>query len=291
MVDLDDLLEPGPGMVRFTTEAFEIARHIAIRGWNARRAENFLPPTDDLTGSCKFGSLFLRALFGGEIKGSADHQYVVLDGEILDFSRDATDVRDLADPYRHDPAWFRDGDLLESLESCLPRVEGWIEQFAQHYSERRNEPMNLEEQRDTLEAQLDVLKFRLGVVGIEKVEIEIGPDGNGDMAMSHISAPGLDERTLDNLMCREVPIIPATCGFDCQIDFSEPFQKLDLYTFVRRVAVNLARYALQETGEQGPGIIDITMGDGNGEAVVEGMSVHAGRYLEETATCETRMDL
>jgi len=143
-------LEPSPENVR-------MAREFVLQCWRARAAELGREEPHDLSSSCMFSSLFAQAVFGGEIRGNYEHQFVALsDGRILDLNESADDVRFLrersltqphgwhrpnprifwhqvwiSDPHDHDPAWFGCPDHLESMRSCQPRVQHWLALFAQ----------------------------------------------------------------------------------------------------------------------------------------------------------------
>lgn len=86
---------------------------------------------EDLSGSCKFSSLFVAACFGGTVRGNERHQFAVVDGEIVDLNAQAADVHGNPAAYRHDPAFFGNPDHLESLVSCVPRVKEWLREFSE----------------------------------------------------------------------------------------------------------------------------------------------------------------
>jgi hypothetical protein len=129
--ELEEWLEDDTdGRVPCTPEAVEAARAFVFAKWKERAAERMEKEPVDLSRSCKFGSLFVKMVFGGHVEGHVDHQYNVVGGEIVDLSADAADVRRLALPYRHDPLFFGNEEHLESLASCFARVEGWAAEFA-----------------------------------------------------------------------------------------------------------------------------------------------------------------
>ncbi len=120
--------------IEFTPEIIAAARSFAFRKWQERSAERGLPPPHDLSNSCKFTSLFAQSLFGGEIRGNYFHFHVRLpSGERIDLNEQATDVQAIKDrgsnPYLHERAFMRSRDVRESLKSCRPRVEQWVEEF------------------------------------------------------------------------------------------------------------------------------------------------------------------
>lgn len=110
-----------------------IAGRVALEGWRERASERGRPVPADLSGSCKFTSLLAQRLFGGRLRGNADHQFLELPGgERLDLNADAADVRDLQargiDPWRHDPLFWHNPDHRASLRSCAARVAIWEEE-------------------------------------------------------------------------------------------------------------------------------------------------------------------
>lgn len=112
----------------------DLAREFVLRKWRERAAERGLSVPRDLSGSCKFSSLFASRLFGLEMRGNEDHQFCIHpDGSIFDLNADAEDVRALANPWKHDPAFWMNPDHQESMESCHPRVEAWLDEFEKDY--------------------------------------------------------------------------------------------------------------------------------------------------------------
>ena len=82
----------------------------------------------DIKGACKFASLFAQALFGGQIRGNADHQLLKTPDRIIDL----TDLWDSGTFY-HDKGFFGNPEHAESMASCEPRVRQWVEEFGQRY--------------------------------------------------------------------------------------------------------------------------------------------------------------
>jgi hypothetical protein len=98
--------------------------------WRERAIELNHPEPRDLSSSCKFGSLLVQAVLGGEIRGNAHHAHCRLpDGSIVDLSEDAEDVRSLVargiDPHHHHRRFMRSRETRESLDSCAQRVSRW----------------------------------------------------------------------------------------------------------------------------------------------------------------------
>lgn len=79
----------------------------------------------DLSGACKFASLFAQRLFGGRIVGNPQHQVVQLAaGRMLDF----TDAYD-PNTFYHDKEFWDNPEHRESMKSCEPRVNDWVDEF------------------------------------------------------------------------------------------------------------------------------------------------------------------
>ncbi len=124
-----------PGKLPATPENLERAKEFVLKKWRERAAERGLPEPEDLSSSCKFSSLFAQAIFGGQIQGHHEHQYLVLNGEIIDLNKDAADVKAMDDPHTHDESWFGNEDHLDSMESCKPRVRDWVREFTASLNE------------------------------------------------------------------------------------------------------------------------------------------------------------
>ena len=110
------------GLFTLSPETLATAKEVLMAGWKQRAAERGLPEPSDLAGACKFASLFAKIAFGGTIEGAYEHQYNVIHGKMFDLSEQAGH-----DGIEHDYTFFGNSEHLESLESCLPRVRGWIE--------------------------------------------------------------------------------------------------------------------------------------------------------------------
>lgn len=118
-----------PKKLEASPENIERAKEFVLKKWRERAAERFYPEPEDLSSSCKFTSMFAQAVFGGQIQGNYEHQYLVLNGEIIDLNIDAADVKDMEDPHEHDDSWFGNDEHVESMESCKPRVRDWVREF------------------------------------------------------------------------------------------------------------------------------------------------------------------
>lgn len=126
---MSDLTAEREAQLAYSYERFAQAKAFVFRKWCERAAERHTAPPADLSGSCKYGSLFMSQVFGGSIRGHYEHQYNLIGGRIIDLSHDAMDVGRLANPYLHEPDFFAIREKQASLNSCLPRVAVWVIQF------------------------------------------------------------------------------------------------------------------------------------------------------------------
>jgi hypothetical protein len=83
----------------------------------------------DLSGACRYGSIFMQQVFGGAIRGHFEHQYNFINGRLVDLSHDAADVGRMRHPYLHEPDYFLIPELQASLAQCLPRAQLWAQEF------------------------------------------------------------------------------------------------------------------------------------------------------------------
>ena len=97
--------------------------------WTDFAQERQVAAPQDLSGSCKYGSLFMQSVFGGVIRGHFAHQFNHIDGRLVDLSHDALDVGRMHNPYLHEPDYFALPALKASLVTCLPRAERWANRF------------------------------------------------------------------------------------------------------------------------------------------------------------------
>ena len=112
-----------------TPENIEKARQFLFIKWKERAKERG-GEANDLSNACKFASLFAQKLFGGKIQGNWHHQFLITDdGQRIDLT-DAIGVTD-NDPYRHDKGFWGNPEHKLSMQSCMPRVERWVQEFMQ----------------------------------------------------------------------------------------------------------------------------------------------------------------
>ena len=135
-----------PGLEPATPEALAEARDFVFDRWRLRdddmaasyaaisglkvdvwRSSRNATRPIDLSGGCKFASLFVKTVFGGTIRGNFDHQHNLISGQQVDLCEGSKDVLTLgAEAWRHDRAFFGNPDHLESLQSCMARVDDWV---------------------------------------------------------------------------------------------------------------------------------------------------------------------
>lgn len=114
-----------------TEENIKTAAAFALDKWRERRREyNKLfrekkPLPTDLSGACKFCSMFAVKLFGGELQGNEDHQWVELDEEIIDLTDNVDDGE-----YDHDDSFWLNEDHVDALVSNISRVNQWVDEFS-----------------------------------------------------------------------------------------------------------------------------------------------------------------
>lgn len=124
----------------YSYDHFAHAKVFVFRKWCEMVVERCAPPPTDLSGSCKYGSLFMNSIFGGAIHGHYEHQYNIINGRIVDLSHDAIDVGKIINPYHHEPEFFEIPENQISLNGCLPRVERWVSQFLTEVEAAKSSP-------------------------------------------------------------------------------------------------------------------------------------------------------
>jgi hypothetical protein len=121
--------DPIDGRMAYTYANFALAKVFFFERWCQWAAERDAAAPQDLSGACKYGSLFMRSVFGGALRGHFQHQYNLIDGRLVDLSHDAHDVGRMSHPYQHEPEYFDIPEQQRSLDGCLPRAEAWAEAF------------------------------------------------------------------------------------------------------------------------------------------------------------------
>ncbi len=125
------------GKLPYSYEGFALAKSFIFRKWCECAAERGYQVPEDLSGSCKYGTLFMNRIFGGVIHGHYEHQYNMIAGRIVDLSHDAIDVGRMRNPYHHEPDFFSIPEQQSSLACCLPRVDRWVIEFMEEYHHSR----------------------------------------------------------------------------------------------------------------------------------------------------------
>lgn len=113
-----------------TSENIRRAKRFVFDKWQQRAKEygrDQLP--FDLSGACKFASLFAKGVFGGQLKGNKLHQFLELEGQIIDLTAGSKDVASMLNPYHHDKVFWRNAEHVQSLDSCSVRVSDWVNEF------------------------------------------------------------------------------------------------------------------------------------------------------------------
>lgn len=129
---LDSPVGPDEGWLPEPDEATVAAMSgFVLERWRERARETGLPGPVDLSGSCRFSSLFVQGLHGGRIRGNLHHFHVRTDGgRIIDLNAAAADVEALRgggrDPYSHHRSFVASRDVRDSFDTCRPRVDRWI---------------------------------------------------------------------------------------------------------------------------------------------------------------------
>lgn len=118
-----------PGVRAYSYDQFRLAKAFVFRKWGEWALVRGVAPPQDLSGACRYGSLFICRVYGGSIQGHYQHQYNRVEGRCVDLSHDAADVGAMTDPYRHEPSYFELPEQQASLQGCLPRVDRWVAEY------------------------------------------------------------------------------------------------------------------------------------------------------------------
>jgi hypothetical protein len=135
---ITDWTSPQAGRLPYTYDNFAKAKVFVFSKWCESAVDCKLTQPTDLSGSCKYGSLFMQYVFGGTIRGHYEHQYNFINGRLVDLSHDAIDVGRMSNPYLHEPDYFVIPEFQASLTQCSPRAEQWAEEFLGNQRVRPN---------------------------------------------------------------------------------------------------------------------------------------------------------
>jgi hypothetical protein len=124
-----DWSQPQAGQRAWSPAQFAGTQAFVLQQWRRWAVLRQAAAPQDLSGACRYGSLFMCRLYGGAIRGHYQHQYNDLQGRHVDLSRDAADVQAMRDPWQHEPLYFQVPELQRALQTCLPRVDDWVAQF------------------------------------------------------------------------------------------------------------------------------------------------------------------
>jgi len=121
--------EARPGPLTYSYDQFALAKAFFFTKWCEWALERGAVAPKDLSGACRYGSLFVCRVYGGSIRGHYQHQYNDVGGLRVDLSHDAADVGAMLQPYLHEPLYFELVEQQVSLAGCLPRVDRWVVEF------------------------------------------------------------------------------------------------------------------------------------------------------------------
>jgi|PlaIllAssembly_1097288.scaffolds.fasta_scaffold1327671_1 hypothetical protein len=114
-----------------TPENIALAKQFVFEKWKERAKEYGHEEPADLQSACKFASIFAQRIFGGQLRGNYDHQWVDLNGQVIDLADYIAD--DMENVYLHDRGFWGNKDHKESMASCEPRVARWVQEFKARY--------------------------------------------------------------------------------------------------------------------------------------------------------------
>jgi hypothetical protein len=123
------LIDEHIGLLAYSYPHFAHAKVFVFRQWCVLACERSVLRPEDLSGACKYGSQFMRLVFGGCIEGHYEHQYNRITGRLVDLGHDALDVGRMRFPYAHEADYFELPEQQEAMRACLPRVSRWADDF------------------------------------------------------------------------------------------------------------------------------------------------------------------
>lgn len=130
--------------------SYDGLKEFLLTKWQDRAKERAAPVPRDLSMACKFVSLFVSEVFGGEIEANEFHTWVRSGSAIIDPTTDSADtklmlrgqipkgmkshfatlgIHAVDDLYAPDRRFMASTDFRESLDSCRSRVQEWIEEW------------------------------------------------------------------------------------------------------------------------------------------------------------------
>lgn len=141
-----------------TDEIIAKAKRFAARKYAERCRESnpllardhpSLIPTD-LSGGFKFAALFAHRLFGGVIRGSQHHLWLVCHGKKIDLCADSGLTKAIGKKANyHHPNLLKLQTHADSLRSCMPRVQQWVDEFLEALGgEELNEDFSFKPEED-----------------------------------------------------------------------------------------------------------------------------------------------
>ena len=111
-----------------TKKNIAAAKNFVFLKWKERAQELDLKEPVDLTNACKFASLFVQQVFGGRLRGNWHHQWVEIGDRVIDLTGSHPTVP-CGWPYEHDEEFWLNEEHKDSLASCIPRVNAWVQEF------------------------------------------------------------------------------------------------------------------------------------------------------------------
>jgi hypothetical protein len=124
-------LEPTDDMIAKATSfaARKYAERVREANPLLARDHPSLVPSD-LSGGYKFAALFAQRLFGGVIRGSQHHLWLVCHGKKIDLCANSGLTKAIGKQADfHHPNLLKLKTFHDSLNSCKPRIEQWVNEF------------------------------------------------------------------------------------------------------------------------------------------------------------------
>ena len=110
---------PAEAVVRPTKANIAAARDFVWHKWLERASETDRQPPTNLSGACKFASMFAQRVFGGTLRGNKHHQYVEHpEAGVIDLT-DAAGVPHGIDAHAHDRIFWNNPDHRDAMRGGL----------------------------------------------------------------------------------------------------------------------------------------------------------------------------